>query len=153
MEKRKKLLLGILILSFIEIIYFYFRGKQYNWINGLGEMATYVIVGNIAFFIAYFVLIEQQQFRKKDLMILLAFVLLLVAPFIYEKDIPKVNVEDAQALIVRTEGGKVVKDREYSDKIFDYEGTEVYLIAVEKKDVLHRYAFNPYTEKYYPFSN
>ncbi|HIX42599.1 MAG TPA: hypothetical protein H9983_04915 [Candidatus Kurthia intestinigallinarum] len=151
--KREKLLLGFVVLAFIEVIYFYFRGKPYNGINSLGDMPNYVMIGLVAFFIAYYALIEKQNIRKKHWLIGIAYAALVAAPFVFERDIPKVNVEDAQDLIARTEGGKIVKDREYSNKIDTYEGQEVYLIALEKKDNVYRYAFDPYLEQYYPFSN
>lgn len=151
--KREKLLLGIVLLSFIEVIYFYFRGKPYNGVNILGDMPSYVMIGLVTFFIAYYLLLDKQNFRKKHVLIGIAYGLIVFAPFMFERDIPNVKVEDAQAMIARTEGGKVVKDREYQNTIMNYENQEVYLIALEKKDAVYRYAFDPYTEQYYPFSN
>lgn len=151
--KREKLLLGIVLLSFIEVIYFYFRAKPYNGVNILGDMPGYVMLGLMTFLIAYFLLLDKQNFHKKHILIGMAYVLLLFAPFMFERDIPNVKVDDAQAMIARTEGGKVVKDREYQNTIMNYDDREVYLIALEKKDAVYRYAFDPYTEQYYPFSN
>ena len=151
--KREKLLLGIVLLSFIEVIYFYFRAKPYNGVNILGDMPSYVMLGLMTFFIAYYLLLEKQNFHKKHILIAIAYALLVLAPFMFERDIPNVKVDDAQAMIARTEGGKVVKDREYQNTIMNYDNREVYLIALEKKDAVYRYAFNPYTEQYYPFSN
>lgn len=151
--KREKLLLGIVLLSFIEVIYFYFRAKPYNGVNILGDMSGYVILGLMTFLIAYYLLLDKPNFHKKHILISIAYVLLLFAPFMFERDIPKVKVDDAQAMIARTEGGKVVKDREYQNTIMNYDNREVYLIALEKKDAVYRYAFDPYTAQYYPFSN
>lgn len=151
--KREKMILGLVLLAFIEVIYFYFRGKPYNGINSLGAMPNYIMVGLAIFFVAYYTLIEKQNFRKKHVLIGAAYAFLIAAPFAFERDIPKVNIEDAQDLIARTEGGKIIKDRDYSNKIDTYEGQEVYLIALEKKDAVYRYAFDPYSEQYYPFSN
>lgn len=152
MNKRTRLLLGVIILSLIEIIYFYFMGKPYNYVNGLDDLIDYIIVGNIAFFVVYFVLIDGNQFRKKYMLFAAAYALLLAAPFFFHSKMPQTKVEEAQALIVRTEGGKVIKDRDYANVIKTYEGKEVYLVAVEKGDRVYRYAFDPDNQQYYSFS-
>lgn len=153
LTKRNKLLLGIILLSLIEIIYFYFMGKPYNYINGLDDLIQYIIIGNIAFFIAYFVLLESSNFRKKYAIIIIGFILLVVAPFVFHSKIPSTKYEDAQKLIIRTEGGKVIKDRDYDSMIRTYEGKEVYLVALEKGNKTYRFAFDPENQRYYPFSN
>lgn len=151
LSKRKKLLLGLLILSLLEIIYFYFMAKPYNFLNGLDQFIVYVVVGNIAFYIAYFLLLEQSNIRKKFLLIILGYLLLVLAPFFFQSKIPSTNMEDAQNLILRSEGGKVIKDRDYANTIRTYEGQEVYLITIEKNKKIYRFAFDPENQRYYSF--
>ncbi|GEK33797.1 hypothetical protein [Kurthia sibirica] len=153
MVKRKRLLLGVLIVSLIEIIYFYFMGKKFVYMNGLKEVIEIVIIGNIAFFVAYFLLLEPSNFRKKYILLIIAYALLIIAPFVYHSKMPSTTFEEAQKLIMRTEGGKVVKDRDYTTTIKTYEGNEVYLIALEKKSTVKRFAFDAENQRYYPFSN
>ncbi|MBK3496129.1 hypothetical protein JFL43_14930 [Viridibacillus sp. YIM B01967] len=153
MVKRKRLLQGILVISVLEMLYYYFIGKNYIFINGLGDMLVYIIVGNVLLFVAYFLLVEKSNIRKKYALIITAYALLVVAPFYFQKHVPSFNVDDAGQIISRTEGGKVVKDRKFSGTIVDYSGLEVYIITLEKKKVISRYAFDPYTEKYYSFAD
>lgn len=150
-SKRKKLLAGLLILSLIEIICFYFMSKPYNFLNGLDDFIRYIIIGNILFFVAYLLLLEKNNIRKKYMFIIVAYLLLIATPFLFYNKIPQTNLEDAQSLIVRSEGGKVIKDRDYEDKIKTYEGEEVYLIAIEKGNKVSRFAFDPETQRYYSF--
>lgn len=151
LTKRKKLILGTLILSLIEIIYFYFMGKPYNFLNGLDDFIVYVLVGNIAFYIAYFLLLDAGNIRKKYVLITIAYALLVVAPIFFHTKIPSTNLEDAQQLIMRSEGGEIVKDRDYADVIQTYQGHEVYLIVLEKNKKTSRFAFDPETQRYYSF--
>ncbi|MBQ0138804.1 MAG: hypothetical protein KBT36_05875 [Kurthia sp.] len=151
LSKRKKLLLGLIVLSLIEIIYFYFMAKPYNFLNGLDNFIVYIVGGNIAFYIAYFLLLEQSNIRKKFMLIMIGYVLLIVAPFFFHSKIPSTNMEDAQNLIIRSEGGKVVKDRDYANTIRTYEGQEVYLITIEKNKKIYRFAFDPENQRYYSF--
>lgn len=151
LTKRKKLLLALVVLSLIEIIYFYFMATPYNFLNGLDQFILYIIVGNIAFFIAYFLLLEQSNIRKKFTLIMIGFVLLISAPVFFHSKIPSTKLEDAQQLILRSEGGKIVKDRDYANTIMTYEGQEVYLISIEKKKKIKRFAFDPENQRYYSF--
>lgn len=151
LKKRKKLLLGLIILSLIEIIYFYFMGNPYNFLNGLDNFITYIIVGNILLALAYFFLLEQGNIRKKYMLLIIGYVLLIAAPILFHTKLPSTKMEDAQQLILRSEGGKLIKDRDYEDFIKTYEGKEVYLIALEKKKKIYRYAFDPETQRYYSF--
>lgn len=125
--------------------------KPYNFLNGLAYYLVYIIIGNIAFYIAYFLLLEQSNIRKKLLLISTAYILLIATPFLFHTQIPSTNLEDAQKLILRSEGGKIIKDRDYAGKISTYEGMEVYLIAIEKNKKIKRYAFDPETQRYYSF--
>lgn len=151
LTKRKKLILGTIILSLVEIIYFYFMGKPYNFLNGLDHFIVYILIGNSAFYVAYFLLLEAGNIRKKYLLIIIAYALLVIAPLFYHSNIPSTNLEDAQQLIIRSEGGKIVKDRDYADVIETYEGNEVYLITLEKNKKQHRFAFDPETQRYFSF--
>lgn len=151
LKKRKKLLLGLVILSLLEIIYFYFMGNPYNFLNGLDNFITYILIGNILLFLAYFFLLEQGNIRKKYMLLIIGYVLLITAPILFHTKIPSTKMEDAQQLILRSEGGKLIKDRDYTDRIETYEGKEVYLIALEKKKKIYRYAFDPETQRYYSF--
>lgn len=153
MEKRKRLLQGILVISVIEILCFYFIGRNYLFINGLDDMITYVVVGNVFFFISYFLLVDASNFRKKYILIIIAYGLLVVAPFVYKSHIPTFNAEDATEIIQRTEGGKVVKDRVFGQTMIDYDGQEVYIITIKKNKEIERFAFDPKTEKYFSFGN
>ncbi|MFF3103014.1 hypothetical protein [Viridibacillus arvi] len=153
MYKRKRLLQGILVISALEMLYYYFIGKQYLFINGLGDMPYYIIGGNVLLFVAYFILVEKSNIRKKNALIIIAYALLIIAPFYFQKHVPSFNVDDATQIISRTEGGKVVKDRKFSGTIVDYSGLEVYIITLEKDKEVSRYAFDPYTEKYYSFAD
>lgn len=153
MNKRKRLLQGILVVSVIEILCFYFIGKDYLFIDGLDDMITYVVIGNIFFFISYFFLVEVSNFRKKTILIMVAYGLLVIAPFVYKSHIPTFNVEDATEIIHRTEGGKVVKDRVFGQTMVDYNGQEVYIITIKKNKKIERFAFDPKTEKYFSFAN
>ncbi|MGX9135758.1 hypothetical protein ACWV26_15560 [Rummeliibacillus sp. JY-2-4R] len=153
MTKRKRLLQGILVVSVIEILCFYFIGRDYLFVNGLDNMITYVVVGNAFFFISYFLLVENSNFRKKYALISVAYALLIIAPFVYKSHVPTFNVDDATQIIERTEGGKVVKDRVFGQTIVDYSGKEVYIIALRKNTKIERFAFDPNTEKYFAFSN
>lgn len=153
MEKRKRLLQGILVISVIEILCFYFIGRNYLFINSLDDMITYVVVGNVFFFISYFLLVDPSNFRKKYILIFIAYGLLVVAPFVYKSHVPTFNVEDATEIIQRTEGGKVVKDRVFGKTMIDYDGQEVYIITIKKNKKIERFAFDPKTEKYFLFAN
>lgn len=153
MVKRKRLLLGVLVLSLIEIIYFYFMGKKFVYLNGMKMIIEAIIIGNIAFFIAYFLLLDASNFRKKYILFIGAYALLVIAPFVYHSKMPSTTFEEAQNLIIRTEGGKAIKDRDYAKIIQTYEGQDVYLISLEKKDKVKRFAFDPENQRYYPFSN
>lgn len=153
MTKRKRLLQGILVISVIEILSFYFIGRNYLFVNGLDNMITYVIVGDAFFIISYFLLLEGGNFRKKYILIGIAYALLVIAPFIFKSRVPNFNINDATQIIERTEGGTVVKDRKFSDTIVDYTGQEVYIITVNKNGKLQRFAFDPNTEKYYSFAD
>ncbi|MGE7623159.1 hypothetical protein ACQKMD_08925 [Viridibacillus sp. NPDC096237] len=153
MYKRKRLLQGILVISTLQMLYYYFIGKKYLFINGLGDIPVYIIGGNVLLFVAYFLLVEKSNIRKKNVLIIIAYVLLIIAPFYFQKHVPSFNVEDATQIISRTEGGKAVKDRKFSGTIVDYSGLEMYIITLEKNKVVSRYAFDPYTEKYYSFAD
>ncbi len=152
LTKRKRLLQGILVVSVIEILCFYFIGRDYLFVNRLDDMITYVVIGNAFFFISYFVLVEVSNFRKKHVLIGVAYALLIVAPFVYKNHMPTFNVDDATQVIQRTEGGQVVKDRVFGRTIVDYSGKEVYIITLKKNKVIERFAFDPNTEKYFAFS-
>ncbi|WP_397539799.1 hypothetical protein [Rummeliibacillus pycnus] len=153
MNKRKRLLQGILVVSVIEILCFYFIGRDYLFVNGLDDMMIYIVVGNVFFFISYFLLVERGNFRKKYILITVAYALLVIAPLVYKSHVPTFNMDDAKQIIERTEGGKVVKDRKFGGTIVDYSGQEVYIITMEKNRKLERFAFDPNTEKYYTFAN
>ncbi|MGG0655521.1 hypothetical protein [Rummeliibacillus pycnus] len=152
MNKRKRLLQGILVVSVIEILCFYFIGRDYLFVNGLDDMITYVVVGNAFFFISYFLLVEGSNFRKKYILIAIGYGLLVIAPFVYKSHVPTFNVDDATQIIERTEGGKVVKDRVFGKTIVDYSGKEVYIITLRKNGKNERFAFDPNTEKYFAFA-
>lgn len=152
LNKRKRLLQGILVVSIIEILCFYFIGRDYLFVNGLDDMIAYIVVGNIFFFISYFLLVEVSNFRKKYILIAIAYALLVIAPFVYKSHVPSFNVDDATQIIERTEGGKVVKDRVFGKTIVDYTGKEVYIITMRKNAKIERFAFDPNTEKYFSFA-
>ena len=153
MEKRKRLLQGIPVVSVIEILCFYFIGRNYLFINGLDDMITYVVVGNVFFFISYFLLVETSNFRKKYILIIIAYGLLIIAPFVYKSHVPTFNAEDATEIIQRTEGGTVVKDRVFGQTMVGYDGQEVYIVTIKKNKKIERFAFDPKTEKYFSFAN
>lgn len=153
LNKRKRLLQGILVVSAIEILSFYFIGRNYLFVNGLDNMMIYIVLGNVFFFASYFLLVEPSNFRKKYILISIAYALLVVAPFVYKSRVPNFNVDDAKQIIERTEGGHVIKDRKFSGTIVDYSGQEVYIITMEKNSKVERFAFDPNTEKYYTFAN
>lgn len=153
MVNRKRLVIGILFVSLIEIIYFYFMGKQFVYLNGLDTVMRWVVIGNVLFFLTYFVLLDASNFRKKTAIIVIAYGLLVAAPFIYHAKMPSTTMGEAESLIMRTEGGKTIKDRDYANKIETYQGKEVYLISIEKEKKVKRFAFNPENQRYYPFSN
>ncbi|MGR6898730.1 hypothetical protein [Rummeliibacillus sp. BSL5] len=153
MEKRKRLLQGILVIAIIEILSFYFIGRDYLFINGLDNMIAYVVTGGIFFAVSYFLLVEVSNFRKKYILIGIAYVLLVIAPFVYKNHLPHFKVEDAEQIILRTEGGRVVKDRELGQTMLNYAGEEVYIIALKKDGKLKRFAFNPTTEKYFSITD
>ena len=54
---------------------------------------------------------EGGNFRKKYILIWIAYALLVIAPFVFKSRVPNFNIDDATQIIERTEGGTVVKDR------------------------------------------
>lgn len=141
------------MVSVIEILCFYFIGRKYLFINGLDDMITYVVLGDVFFFVSYFLMVEANNFRKKTTLIAIAYGLLVAAPFVYKTDIPNFNVDDATEIIHRTEGGRIVKDRVFGPTMVDYDGQEVYIITIKKDKKVKRFAFDPKTEKYFSFAD